>query len=1424
MASTAAVLNILVNAQTGKAQAELTALDAKLKKTAGTASGATAAMAPSGKMGKALAAGALGFAAVGVAAAAGAAELFKVGEQLDDAYDKIRSGTGKTGKQLEGLKKDFRSVAQQVPNDFAETGTAIADLNKRLGLAGKPLRSMARNMLDLSRITETDLEGNIKSVARSFTDWEVPVKNQTRTLDGLFRLSQRSGASVADIADNMQKFGSPLRTLGYNVGEAAAMFANFERAGVNMQTMVPGLKLAIGNLSQPTDDLRSKLEKLHVATDDPKKGLQRIMALLSNESSLSRIDKMNLAMDVFGKRAGADMAEAVKQGRFNVGSFIQTFNKGRDTIRKTADDTNDTAENMGIFWNKVKIAVAPAADAVFNAVGKFSRVLADLPINRVNADVKRFFRSNQDLKDVLKVVGVALRVFGRAASEVWKVVKEQFRGMLQYIKGGFQVIRGIVRIVSRALRGDWKGAWDAVKETTRGAITMVLGVLRATTAPVRAIVGKIGGALKGTFSGAWSAVKGIFTSGANAVIDIMNAVIRVINKIPGIPDIGEVGKLGGPNIGKDTNGKSLGRQSGGIVPGVGEGDKWHKMLPAGSFVLNKKATEAYGLGRQSGGMVPTILEPGERYFMPGEVKKIGLGKLTAMNETVSRFQQGGPVGLIGGGIADFASGIAGAAKSGIEGVGSKILSKGAGFLLAQLPKPNIPEPFTGVGPFVIDHVTDFIKDAVGIYKKNAVDPGVGSFDGKKVAGWIIPILQWARTAGWSGSVTSGFRSYAEQAALYANRGSNPNPVAPPGSSNHEGSAYPKGAVDVSDYLGLNGLVDDPRGPFPGKLKWFGMGDPVHFSGTGHMLGGLVGALAQMMAKGGQVAKRGKGIWAGTSIDKTYPVSDGYSGEKLKPYIIKAIAESFGLPGVTMEQITQGESMGRPGVDISDPPGRSRGLYAVNDHYNPQFSSTQLRNPIYATWAAKQLADAAGGPNSNIWHGDKYVTGWNQHYDASNEKLRNIARSLGGSGDGEDPSPEESARAATKSRKKSRDEQLATLLKKAGGMDTALGKKGVYWQVLDLFAKYGDFDFRKAGIANGGVTPEVNQAAEFIERARKVASIANPNQGAGQLYSLVGWLRDRVELTGNEKENGGLSSKLAAAHKAGGDVSKSRRQKIYERMKGLAHTLVYTKPLERNESAIAKLEERIGLAVQEHSGEWSEMGSEMSQGEIDTEKGLNTGLWRLLSNRKAMLNNYIPFAEDKESQLLKQIAAWSANPKLKWKVPGLRMALKATRDSLPSMRQGLVDLVGLTGDGGSLAQVNFRLKELGVMSPENGTDTSVLSISDVLDIVQAAKYGVYDRLPSFHSGGTVKGSGHEEVMALVQARESIYTPRDNDRVAGALAAGPGDIRVIVNGDIVSEHPDPVEVVVGDRRFRAQVQKQIRGHESASTRLLARGVRP
>ncbi len=99
---------------------------------------------------------------------------------------------------------------------------------------------------------------------------------------------------------------------------------------------------------------------------------------------------------------------------------------------------------------------------------------------------------------------------------------------------------------------------------------------------------------------------------------------------------------------------------------------------------------------------------------------------------------------------------------------------------------------------------------------------------KPIADWIVPILEWAHANGWSGTVTSGYRTYYEQAQLNAAGAYS----APAGVSNHETSTYPGGAVDVTEPAQLITVLRGYTGPLKLVGGVLGPVDPEHFSATG----------------------------------------------------------------------------------------------------------------------------------------------------------------------------------------------------------------------------------------------------------------------------------------------------------------------------------------------------------------------------------------------------------------------------------------------------------------------------------------------------------------------------------------------------------------------------------------------------------------
>ncbi|HEY2535526.1 MAG TPA: hypothetical protein VGI24_00900 [Solirubrobacteraceae bacterium] len=99
---------------------------------------------------------------------------------------------------------------------------------------------------------------------------------------------------------------------------------------------------------------------------------------------------------------------------------------------------------------------------------------------------------------------------------------------------------------------------------------------------------------------------------------------------------------------------------------------------------------------------------------------------------------------------------------------------------------------------------------------------------KPIADWIVPVLQWASLHGWTGAVTSGYRTYYEQAQLNAAGAFS----AVAGHSNHETTVYPGGAVDVTNPSQLIVVLRSYPGPMKLVGGVLGPVDPEHFSATG----------------------------------------------------------------------------------------------------------------------------------------------------------------------------------------------------------------------------------------------------------------------------------------------------------------------------------------------------------------------------------------------------------------------------------------------------------------------------------------------------------------------------------------------------------------------------------------------------------------
>lgn len=314
---------------------------------------------------------------MGTAVAAVGAAALKFAGDFDEAFDAIRIGTGATGAQLESLQQSFNNVARNVPNSFRDVGLAIAELNTRLGLTGPPLEKLADQFLNLSRITGINVTEAIRLGTRVFGDWGVAADQQSAVLDKLFRATQVTGIGFDRLSQLIVQFGAPLRQMGFSINKAIALLGKWEKEGVNVELVLGSLRIAMGEFARQGIPMRQGLEQT----------IARIRELGPSAKAT------RLAMEVFGARAGPDMAAAILEGRFAIEDYLKVIESGKDTINGVAEETMDWGERLAILKNRVLIALQPVLVQLFDAVTNLVMALAPL-VEAVAPRLAQLFERN----------------------------------------------------------------------------------------------------------------------------------------------------------------------------------------------------------------------------------------------------------------------------------------------------------------------------------------------------------------------------------------------------------------------------------------------------------------------------------------------------------------------------------------------------------------------------------------------------------------------------------------------------------------------------------------------------------------------------------------------------------------------------------------------------------------------------------------------------------------------------------------------------------------------------------------------------------------------------------------------------------------------------------------------------------------------
>lgn len=387
-------------------------------------------------------------------------------DAVDEGSDRAAAKTGATGDAAQKLDAVYKNVAGNINADFTDIGEAVGEVSIRLGFTGDKLESASEDFLKFARINKIDATQSVQLVSRAMGDAGIKASDYNIVLDELTAASQASGIGIEALATDVTQFGAPMRALGFDTKESISLFSAWEKAGVNTDIAFSGMKKAIGTWGKANKDPREEF----------KKTLTEIQKCPNIAAATTK------AIAVFGQKAGPDLADAIKGGRFQYQDFLKVLDNSKDTVKNSYSTIIDGVDDAKVATQKAKIVLSDFGNQILTSSAP---IIAEFS-NNVSGLSKKFGNLTDEQKDTIiktlaltAAAGPAINIVGKltgGVGEVFKTTGKAITGVKDFTTG----LRGIAPVAGEAVSGATELGTDLAALGGAG----VLGPLAAVAAAV----------------------------------------------------------------------------------------------------------------------------------------------------------------------------------------------------------------------------------------------------------------------------------------------------------------------------------------------------------------------------------------------------------------------------------------------------------------------------------------------------------------------------------------------------------------------------------------------------------------------------------------------------------------------------------------------------------------------------------------------------------------------------------------------------------------------------------------------------------------------------------------------------------------------------------------------------------------------------